>query len=448
MEGRATILVVDDDRAVGMVLTALLEQAGLEAIYRASGAEALEVLETRAVDMVVTDLRMPEIDGLSLLRQVQERWPEVPVAMLTAHGTVPVAVEAMKAGAADFLLKPFERDDILETVRRVLCRTERARNEPPRVDLGHELIGESAPMEALRNMLSRAAATSVTVLLQGESGTGKELAARAIHRASARRDGPLVTVNCAAIPDSLLESELFGHERGAFTGAVKRKPGRAELADGGTLFLDEIGDVPAAIQAKLLRLLQEKEIQPLGAEQTRKVDVRFVAATHRDLAALVAEGRFREDLFYRLNVLPIELPALRDRRDDIPLLARHFCEVLSTRHGMGERTFDESALGALRAQPWPGNVRELSSFVERLLILCPAERIGKVDVEQELSRTSATPGGIVDGDATLDERRRGAERTALRDALDRARGNRSLAARLLGISRRTLYNKLAEHALS
>ena len=268
----------------------------------------------------------------------------------------------------------------------------------------------------------------------------------------ARRDQPLVTVNCAAIPDTLLESELFGHEKGAFTGALRRKPGRVELADGGTLFLDEIGDVPAALQAKLLRLLQEKEIQPVGAERTRKVDVRFVAATHRDLAALVSTGAFREDLYYRLNVLPIELPALRERREDIPLLARHFCEVLSKRHGMGARELSGDAVEVLRTLPWPGNVRELSSFIERLLILCPEPTIGRIDVEGELRRSQTvvapgSPGAETDA-GRLEDRVRGAEREALREALERAGGNRSLAARLLGISRRTLYNKLGEHAIS
>jgi two-component system response regulator AtoC len=407
--------------------------------------------------------------------------------MLTAHGSVPLAVTAMKQGAADFVLKPFDREELLFAVKKALAQARHpAASEPPPPP-GRTFVGASPAMRECEAIIARAAAGRATVLLRGESGTGKELAARALHQQSDRRDGPFVKIHCAALPDNLLESELFGYEKGAFTGAIQRKPGRVDLAEGGTLFLDEIGDVTPAVQVKLLRLLQDREFERLGGVQTMRADVRFVAATHRDLEAMVARGDFREDLFYRLNVIPIWMPPLRDRPGDIEPLAERFCAELGAPSGRAGSTLEAEALALLAAQPWPGNVRQLQNFVERLIVLSEGPVISADDVRRELGRkppalaassTKADPGASspnvggrapqhppsensatslrsaslagappeqVDAAAgRLDARRKQAERDALEDALRRAGGNRSLAARLLGVSRRTLYNKLEE----
>jgi two-component system response regulator AtoC len=441
--------VVDDEPGIGKVLGALLHQEGIGSHYASSGPEALAVLASRPVDVVVSDLRMPGMDGMQLFARVRARWPEVPVVFLTAHGTVGLAVEAMRAGAADFLLKPVDREELLYTVRKALTRASR---EAPSV-LPEGVVGTSGALREVYALLERAARGNATVLLRGESGTGKELAARAVHDHSARHAGPFLAVHCAALPDALLESELFGYERGAFTGAVGRKPGRVELAQGGTLFLDEIGEVTPAVQAKLLRLLQERSFERLGGTSTLRADVRFVAATHRDLEAMVAQGTFREDLYYRLNVVPLWLPPLRARPEDIPALARAFCARFGRENGRSEVALDAGALASLGAQPWPGNVRQLQNFLERLVVLAPGPKLTAADVDRELARRpSMTPapgssGRPAAGAVSLEHTRREAEREALAQALQRAGDNRTLAARLLGISRRTLYNKLEEHGL-
>jgi two-component system response regulator AtoC len=389
---------------------------------------------------------MPGIDGLSLLAQVGEKSPETPVVLMTAHGSVPLAVEAMKAGAADFVLKPFDREEILFTVRKALAQTP-AREVP--ATSRASWVSRSKAMEEVEGLLRKAAGGIATVLVRGESGTGKELAARSLHQMSPRRDGPFVKVHCAALPDTLLESELFGYEKGAFTGAASRKPGRVELAQGGTLFLDEIGDITPATQVKLLRLLQDREFELLGSSQPRKADVRFVAATHQPLEQRVREGTFREDLFYRLNVVPVWMPALRERPEDIEPLAKHFCEEAAKLHGGAKVALEGSAVVRLKKEPWPGNVRQLQNFVERLVVLSDGQVVTEADVERELSRGGlhdARPAG--EGSAeSLDDHRRSAEKAALIEALNKAKNNRTLAARLLGISRRTLYNKLEEHGL-
>ncbi|HEX6766524.1 MAG TPA: sigma-54 dependent transcriptional regulator [Polyangiaceae bacterium] len=449
----STILCVDDDPAVGKVLSALLAQAGMNALTASNGSEALELLGRRAVDLVVSDLRMPGIGGMDLLRSIVERWPDLPVVILTAHGTVPLAVEAMRAGAADFLLKPFDREEVLFVVEKALL----AHREPsvptaPAKPSG-SVFGASPVMRELDALVQRAAQGSATVLVRGETGTGKELVARAIHERSGRADKPFVKLNCAALPDALLESELFGYEKGAFTGAANRKPGRVELAAGGTLFLDEIGDVPLATQVKLLRVLQERELERVGGTETIKVDVRFVAATHQKLEALVARGDFREDLFYRLNVIPLEVPPLRERREDIPTLVAHFAKSTALSNGRAPASFAPDAVELLAAQPWPGNVRQLENMVERLVVLSDGPSVARVAVEREIEREAArersargSSGAGSEGDApsALGAQRREAEREAVLDALARAGNNRSLAARLLGVSRRTLYNKLEE----
>jgi two-component system response regulator AtoC len=450
-EPTGSVLVVDDDVAVGTVLVALLAQAGMSATHVANGEAALRALASKPADVVVTDLRMPGMDGMQLLSQIVARSPELPVVVLTAHGTVPLAVEAMRAGAADFVLKPFDREQIVFVVRKAMHAARHAEGRAAGAPMAQGPFASASPaMREVLELLARAAPSTATVLIRGESGTGKELAARAIHDQSPRRSGPFVVIHCAALPEALLESELFGHEKGAFTGAACRKPGRIELADGGTLFLDEIGDVPLAMQVKLLRVLQERTFERLGGTESVKVDVRFVAATHQDLDAMVRAKTFREDLYYRLAVVPIVMPPLRARPEDIAALVSRFAATFGAANGKGAIAIEPGALERLQSEGWPGNIRELQNFVERLVVLADGTTIGRADVERELARSvamsppaaSPSPGAST---STLDDRRRTTEREALLEALGRVHGNRTLAARILGVSRRTLYNKLAEH---
>ncbi|MBL8957529.1 MAG: sigma-54-dependent Fis family transcriptional regulator [Myxococcaceae bacterium] len=452
MASTGSVLLVDDDVAVRKVLGALLEQANVTVHHAGSGEEALEKLKGTLVDVVVTDVRMPGIDGMQLLEQVVQKWPDVPVILVTAHGSVPMAVEAMKKGAQDFVLKPFDRDELVYIVSKAMAKARHA-TAAPAVDATKGeggLWGESQPMVEVRELIARAAGSNATVLVRGESGTGKELAARALHDSGKRRDKPFVTIHCGAFPDTLLESELFGYEKGAFTGAVTRKLGRVELAEGGTLFLDEIGDVSPATQVKLLRLIQEKQLTRLGGRENITIDVRFVAATHKPLEELVKKGEFREDLFYRLNVVPITMPPLRTRGGDAVLLARRLAGVLGAENGRPKVRLAESAVQLIGAQAWPGNVRQLRNFIERLIVLSPADEISGADVERELKREADLHGAAVAGapaGAGLEARRAQVEKEALIEALKKSNDNRTTAARILGVSRRTLYNKLAEHGL-
>jgi two-component system response regulator AtoC len=448
-QANPVVLTIDDDVAVLTVLEALLEQQGIRVITANSALDGLTVLERGGADIsaIIVDLRMPDMDGMSLLEAIGRRHPGIPVVMLTAHGSVPLAVEAMKRGAADFVLKPFDREELLFTIRKVLAQ----RGAPG--GCAHSaaacpLVGDSAPMRQLREMIGRVAPGGSTVLLRGETGTGKELAARALHNQSQHADGPFVRVHCAALPDNLLESELFGHEQGAFTGAVRRKPGRVELAQGGTLFLDEIGDVTPAVQVKLLQLLQEREFNRLGGTHTLRADARFVAATHRDLEGMVAAGEFREDLFYRLNVVPVWLPPLRARPGDVVVLARRFAdEVARTQNKMV--SFDPAALELLASERWPGNVRQLKNFVERLVVLAETSKILRADVEYELARLPSFGDNQAElPPSPLEAQRRQAEKHAVETALRQSRGNRSQAARILGISRRTLYKELRQQGIA
>jgi two-component system response regulator AtoC len=448
-DSASSVLVVDDDAAVGTVLAALLKQAGFEATFVPNAEAALATLEKRPFDLVMSDVRMPGMDGFALLATIRRLMPEVPVVLLTAHGTVSMAVEAMKAGAADFVTKPFAKDEVLFTARKALGLSKAPREAPPAQVMADGMVGRSRSMDEVRALIAKAAGSQATVLVLGETGTGKELAARAIHAQSSRAKEAFVRLTGGAIPDTLFESELFGYEKGAFTGAVNRKPGRVELAKGGTLFLDEVGELSMPIQVKLLRLIQEREFERVGGTETLKADVRFVAATHRPLEEMVREGTFREDLFYRLNVIPLVLPPLRERADDIDALAQHFVKALGDTHGRPGASLSPEALGLLRGQPWPGNVRQLQNFLERLVVLANADLLGAEDVQRELSRAGAptasnvvTPAPSPTGGPLLDDRRRDAEKAAVQDALNRAKGNRALAARLLGVSRRTLYYKL------
>jgi two-component system, NtrC family, response regulator AtoC len=444
------ILVVEDDVAVAPVLRESLSQAGMGVECVASAAEALRALELRSFGVVMSEVRMPGASGMDLLKAVRRRWPETPIVLLTAHGTVRMAVEAMKEGAMDFLTMPFDIEEVLALVRRALAVAAPQNRKVTSIAVSSAALDSCSPaMLEAQAILLRAAESDCTVVLLGESGVGKEVAARFLHAKSPRASGPFVAVHCAALPENLLESELFGYERGAFTGAGSRKPGRLELAEGGTLFLDEIGETSPSTQVKLLRVLQERTFERLGGVSTIRANVRFVAATHCNLKEMLASGTFREDLFYRLSVCPVRLPALRERPEDIARLAEHFARI----HGAMRRDvrFDDDALRWLATQPWPGNVRELQNFVQRMVLLSDAPTIGLAAVAEELRRAHGAAAPLVEfaggPDSSLDSKRRETERQAVKKALERAGGNRTQAARLLGVSRRTLYNKLAEYAV-
>ncbi len=455
----ARILVADDNDAMrdGMVLA--LTRLGHETQGVKGGAQAIAAYAKRSFDVVVTDLRMVPVDGLEVVRRLREADPEATVVVVTAHGSVTAAVDAMRAGATDFLEKPFPPELLrarVEKAAEIARERRRARNAYARADaldadrvreagpLG--LIGASEAMARLREQLRKIAATDATVLVQGESGTGKELVARAIHDASRRRDGPFVSVSCAALPEGLLESELFGHERGAFTGAVKRKIGRFELANGGTLFLDEVGEIPPSMQVKLLRVVQERQLERVGGEETVDVDVRLVSATNRDLGREVAEGRFREDLYYRLAIVPLALPALRERPADVEQLARHFLEKHAPRIGRRVKEIDPAAVAALRRHAWPGNVRELENVVQQAMVFCERDVIRAEDLPASVRRAPpALP--VPDGERSLTDILEDLERQLVASAYEKARGVKAETARLLGIKASALYYKLEKYGI-
>jgi len=378
--GRPSVLVVDDESSIRDSLRMILEYEGYRVDEAASGNEALARVAERRPDAAILDIKMPEMDGLAVLTAFRERGYEMPVLVISGHGDVSTAVDATRRGAFDFFEKPLQRERVLLGLRNAIdghrLKTENRllRHQPD------DLIGASAAMKRLRETIDKAAPTPATVLITGESGTGKELVARAIHEQSARSERPFVQVNCAAIPDELIESELFGHEKGSFTGAMRKQTGKFVAADGGSIFLDEIGDMSARTQAKVLRALQSGEVEPVGAAASIQVDVRVVAATHRDLQEEIAEGNFREDLFYRLNVIPIRTPPLREHLDDLPLLVDYFVKRYAEANNYRQKAFADEAVAHLKSLPWKGNVRELKNLVERLLILSPGAEIGKEDV--------------------------------------------------------------------
>jgi DNA-binding NtrC family response regulator len=441
------VLVVEDEEKLRRVLELQLRSAGFD-VDQAGTAEAALPLAERA-DLVLTDLRLPGMDGLSLLATVRRQNSAVPVIVMTAFGSVETAVEAMKAGAADFLIKPFSLDHLMTIVQKALeVRSLRDENRKLREELGFRyefdnIVGRSPAMQEVFATISRVAPTRGTVLLAGESGVGKDLIARAIHFHSPRRDRPFVKINCTALPENLMESELFGYEKGAFTGAVTAKAGKFEQADTGTVMLDEIGDVPAAIQVKLLRVLQERELERLGSNKTRHIDVRVIAATNVDLRRALENGTFREDLYYRLNVLPVDIPPLRHRKEDIPYLAEHFARKVGKDVGR-ECVVTQSALDRLLTWDWPGNVRELENVIERSIVMCAKARLEASDIRIDTTRarppqtTSVLPEGM-----NLEEY----EQSIIREALKRAGGNKSQAARLLGITRNALRYRLTQMGL-
>src|SRR6185312_17335647 len=398
------VLVVDDEANLRRVLSAQLARDGYEVHTAEDGEAGLAFLKEHHIDLVITDLRMPKLDGMDLLRGALRDDPSRPVVLLTAHGTVDNAVEALKTGAFDYITKPFDQNEVRVVVKKALRTRDLANHDATRDPVlpppaatkdsaaSFGIIGESPPITDVYSVLRRVADTPTTVLVTGESGTGKELVARALHENSRRRDKPFIKVNCAAIPRDLMESELFGYERGAFTGAVGSKPGRFELASGGTLFLDEIGEIPNEMQVKLLRVLQESEFERVGGIKTIRVDVRLVAATNRDLKKEVAGGSFREDLFYRLNVVPIALPALRERRSDIPHLCRYFIAKFNARLKKSVEGIEPEAMERLAAYGWPGNIRELENVIERAVLFADGTRIRLDDLAEELRGTSVPVG--------------------------------------------------------
>jgi DNA-binding NtrC family response regulator len=447
-----TILIVEDEAKMSRLLCLTLSEEGYEAEVAADAESGLKILLNQQVDLVLTDLRLPGMNGLEFLQAAKSANAELPVVVMTAYGTVNTAVEAMKAGASDYVLKPFSLDEIKLVVRKALdVHRLQQENRSLREALGQRyefknIIAGSARMQEVLAMVVRVAPTSSTVLIAGESGVGKDLIARAIHEHSRRASGPFIKINSSAIPENLLESELFGYERGAFTGATTSKPGKFELADKGTLFLDEIGDVPAAIQVKLLRVLQEREFERLGGTRTIKVDVRLVAATNRDLRAALEQGTFREDLYYRLNVVPINIPPLREHKEDVPALVDHFIRRYAAESGKPIHGIKPAALKALLDFHWPGNIRELQNIIERAIALSAGEVIEPSDIHLDtftLRKGPATASPethfIPDG-MTLDQ----FEDEIIHEALRRANGNKSQAARLLGLSRNALRYRLSK----
>ncbi|HUQ90541.1 MAG TPA: sigma-54 dependent transcriptional regulator [Bryobacteraceae bacterium] len=440
------ILVVEDEEKLRRVIQLQLVSSGYEVDQASSAEAALPYLER--VDLVLTDLKLPGMSGQELLSLAHRQNANLPVIMITAFSSVETAVEAMKAGAHDFIPKPFSLDHLMQVVTKALEVTAlRDENRQLREELGQRyqfdnIVGRSRPMQEIFATIMRVAPTRATVLLAGESGVGKDLIARAIHYHSPRRDRPFVKINCTALPENLMESELFGYEKGAFTGANTSKPGKFEQADTGTVMLDEIGDVPPSIQVKLLRVLQEREFERLGSNKTLKIDVRVIAATNVDLRAALEQGTFREDLYYRLNVVPMNIPPLRERKGDIPYLSRHFVEKLAPELGTAVESISDAAIERLLEYSWPGNVRELENVIERSIVLCAGKTLQPDDIRLDSapkSRSSSADSFLPEG-MSLDDH----EKAIIREALRRANGNKSQAARLLGLTRNALRYRLSQ----
>jgi DNA-binding NtrC family response regulator len=449
------LLIVEDERAIQLALSALFRKEGYEVLVASHAEEALTKLRDDAFDLVITDLSLGgKLGGLDVLRASKESRAEAPVVLITAHGSEKIAVEAMKAGADDYVPKPFDNDEIRLIVRRALDRTRLVREHRLLLDrvaqeLGQgAIIGTGPAMRSVFQTIQKVADTDLTVLIRGESGTGKELVAQALHQGSPRRERPFVAVNCAAISRELVESELFGHEKGAFTGAMARRIGRFEAAGGGTIFLDEIGDMPLETQAKVLRVLEERKLERVGSNQPLAVDVRVLAATHRDLEGDVKKGRFREDLYFRLAVVPIHLPALRERIEDIPLLVDRFLVQLGKRLGRPRATIGADALAALAGHSWPGNVRELRNVTEQAAVLATGDTIERRDLRLGAGTADpAAPGTIAPGTSFAEAKRahvEAFERRFLQDALRQHGGNISRTAGAIGMVRQSLQQKLRE----
>ena len=444
-DARIRVLVVDDDQAVREALARTLEKLGFDVAAAADGQAGLDRLRQGDVHILLADLKMPKLSGQELLKAAKAVAPDVEVIVITGHGTVEDAVEAMKEGAYDFITKPFKRVQLEKTIKKaaekqaLVLQNRALQARLDEIAGAGQIIGGSPAMLRTLDLVNQVAPSTATVLIQGESGSGKELIANAVHRGSPRRDRPFIKVNCAALPETLLESELFGYERGAFTGAVARKEGRFELADGGTLFMDEIGDLSPATQAKLLRVLQGGEFERLGGTRTLKADVRLVAATNADLATRVREKRFREDLFYRLNVITIQIPPLRERREDIPLLAQQFLRRFGAKNAKPIAGFTDEALDILQTYAWPGNVRELENVIERAVVLSRSSMISPADLPETVVGSDQAARHLVISIGTpLEE----VEDRLIEETLRYTKGDKTLAAKLLGIATRTIYRRM------
>jgi two-component system nitrogen regulation response regulator NtrX len=440
-----SILVVDDEPGVRSSLSGVLRDEGFEVEAAASGEECLDRAARSAYDVIVLDVWLPGIDGIVTLQRLRERKVDAQVVMISGHGNIESAVRAIKMGAFDFVEKPLSIEKTVLVVRNALRQRDlEAENRAlrARVDRQHVMVGESFAMRQLREQVEMAAPTNGRVLIYGDNGTGKELVARTIHQLSRRRQGPFIEVNCAAIPEELIESELFGHQKGAFTGAVADKPGRFEQANGGTIFLDEIADMSLKTQAKVLRVLQEQVMERVGGTQRIKVDVRVLAATNKDLLGEIRAGRFREDLYFRLNVIPIFVPPLRDRQDDIPLLADHFMALMAAEYGRRPKRLAPEAIGRLQQYAWPGNVRELRNVIERLMIMVPGDTITAQDLAFLGHDALGEPPAAEEASIPLAEARERFERDYILRALAAQHGNISRTADVLGVERSNLYKKM------
>jgi two-component system, NtrC family, nitrogen regulation response regulator NtrX len=442
------VLVVDDETGIREAIRMTLEYEGYRIEEARSGQEAIDKATRTDYDVILLDIKMPVLDGIEVLENLKQQRVGSPVIMVSGHGDVHTAVECTKRGAFDFLEKPLNRDKLLLTVRNAvrLRQVEEENTElRSKAEKEYQLVGDSAPMKELKSLVERAAPTKATVLITGESGTGKELVAREIHRRSSRASAPFIQVNCAAIPEELIESELFGHEKGSFTGAVRKQTGKFLAADGGTIFLDEVGDMSLRTQAKVLRVLQEGEVEPVGAASVIKVDVRVIAATNKDLTEEIKTGRFREDLYYRLNVIPIRTPPLRERRDDIPVLAQHFGKLFSEEHNYHVKTFTPAALKALQDAAWRGNVRELRNMIERLVIMVPGETIDIGDLPAEFFRAATDIISSSMKMSTLQDFKDEAEKAFILAKLREYGWNVSRTAEAIDTPRSNLYKKIEQY---
>ncbi len=444
------ILIVDDEKSIRDSLKMILEYEGYETLFAENGKKGLQIIEDEPVDLVMLDIKMPGMDGLEVLDAIREMDADLPVIMISGHGTIETAVESTKKGAYDFLEKPLDRDKVLVTIRNALRQRKLSqdyREIKEKVETDEEILGSSKAIQNILELVKRVGPTDARILITGENGTGKELVAKALHRYSKRNDMPFVEVNCAAIPNELLESELFGHEKGAFTGAASRRIGKFEFADKGTLFLDEIGDMSLTAQAKVLRAIEEGKIERLGSNKVVEVDVRVITATNKDLHKLIDEEKFREDLYHRLNVIPVHIPPLRERTEDIPVLAQAFADAVCKRNGFPKKLFEKDVIKQLQTYEWRGNVRELRNIVERLVIMSRGNKITSDDLSLLAPEKKGPVDSIINSAGTFQEFKDNAEKEFLRHQLEKRGWNVSQTAEDLQIQRSHLYNKMKKYGL-